>query len=255
MARRSSIFDDISKLPWQVGVVLAVLCYPAVILFKSYIGSNPVLAGFGIAASIIWPLFSGLFLLAAFISFVGGRNKTSIFKSHRSIEKVRSLNWQQFEQFVGSYFKDQDYLVMETADGPDGGVDLVLRKDGEKTYVQCKHWKTYKVGVEKVRELLGSMVAGGAGYGVLVTTGEFTSSARQFGGKHGVRLIDGKELESLLRVTPVGDTSNPVITADQPECPVCNSAMVKRTAKKGPNPGSQFWGCSRFPGCRGTRKV
>lgn len=203
MARRSSIIDDISKLPWQVGVVLAVLCYPAAILLKSYFASIPVLVGFGIAVSTFWPIFSALFLLAAFISFVGDRNKTSIFRSHRSIEKIRSLNWQQFEQFVGSYFKDQGYSVVETAAGPDGGVDLVLRKDGEKTYVQCKHWKTYKVGVGKVRELLGSMVAGGADYGVLVTTGEFTSSAKQFGGKYGVRLIDGKELEYLLRVTPV----------------------------------------------------
>ncbi len=255
MARRSSIIDDISKLPWQVGVVLAVLSYPAALLLKSYFASTPILAGLGIAVSTIWPIFSTLFLLAAFVSFINDRNKTSIFKTHRSIERIRSLNWQQFEQFVGSYFKDQGYLVVETTPGPDGGVDLVLRKDGSKTYVQCKHWKTYKVGVEKVRELLGSMVAGGADQGVLVTTGEFTSSAKQFGGKNGIRLINGKELERLLRVTAIEDASDPVDTTHPPECPVCKSPMVKRTAKKGPNPGSQFWGCSRFPGCRGTRKV
>ena len=50
------------------------------------------------------------------------------------------------------------------------------------------------------------MAAGSVDHGVLVTTGEFTSSAKQFGAKHGVRLIDGKELEYLLRVTPVGAT-------------------------------------------------
>ncbi len=166
MARRSSIFDDISKLPWQVGVVLAVLCYPATILLNYQFASNPILTGVGNAASTIWPLFSALFLLAAFISFVGDRNKTSIFKSHRSIEKIRSLNWQQFEQFVGSYFKDPGYSVIETAAGPDGGAD----------------------------------------HGVLVTTGEFTSNAKQLDGKHGVRLIDGKDLECLLRVTADEDT-------------------------------------------------
>ena len=255
MARRSTIFDDFSKLPWQVGVIMAVLCYPAAILLKTYFASNPVLVGLGIAVSAIWPIFSALFLLAAFISFVSDRDKSSIFKSHRSIEKIRSLTWQQFEQFVGSYFKGQGYSVMETAAGPDGGVDLVLRKDGGKTYVQCKHWKANKVRVEKVRELLGAMAAGGADHGVFVTTGEFTLSAKQFGGKHGVRLIDGKELEYLLRSTPAEDTLSPDIIANQPECPVCKSVMVKRTAKKGPNRGSQFWGCSRFPGCRSTRKV
>lgn len=28
--------------------------------------------------------------------------------------------------------------------------------------------------------------------------------------------------------------------------------MVLRTARRGPSPGSVFYGCSRFPGCRGT---
>lgn len=36
-------------------------------------------------------------------------------------------------------------------------------------------------------------------------------------------------------------------------CPLCHAAMVQRTARKGPNAGKHFWGCSRFPQCRGTR--
>lgn len=28
--------------------------------------------------------------------------------------------------------------------------------------------------------------------------------------------------------------------------------MILRTAKKGPNPGGQFYGCTRFPACNGT---
>ena len=31
--------------------------------------------------------------------------------------------------------------------------------------------------------------------------------------------------------------------------------MALRTAKKGRNPGEQFWGCTKFPRCRGTRNV
>jgi DNA-binding helix-hairpin-helix protein with protein kinase domain len=36
-------------------------------------------------------------------------------------------------------------------------------------------------------------------------------------------------------------------------CPNCGSVMVKRTARKGRNAGGQFWGCSKYPGCKGTR--
>ena len=40
-----------------------------------------------------------------------------------------------------------------------------------------------------------------------------------------------------------------------PLCPACNSPMTMRTAKKGENPGSRFWGCSRFPACSATRQL
>jgi restriction system protein len=42
---------------------------------------------------------------------------------------------------------------------------------------------------------------------------------------------------------------------DAPHCPACNGPMVKRTARKGVNAGQQFWGCERYPQCRGTRPI
>jgi len=36
-----------------------------------------------------------------------------------------------------------------------------------------------------------------------------------------------------------------------PRCPKCGSKMVLRTAKRGDNQGGKFWGCSRYPECRG----
>jgi DNA-binding helix-hairpin-helix protein with protein kinase domain len=38
-------------------------------------------------------------------------------------------------------------------------------------------------------------------------------------------------------------------------CPRCGSQMVKRLAKRGRNAGSYFWGCSRYPTCKGTRNI
>jgi ribosomal protein L37AE/L43A len=35
-------------------------------------------------------------------------------------------------------------------------------------------------------------------------------------------------------------------------CPKCGSSLVIRIAKKGPNAGNEFWGCSGFPRCRYT---
>jgi ribosomal protein L37AE/L43A len=35
-----------------------------------------------------------------------------------------------------------------------------------------------------------------------------------------------------------------------PTCPKCGSPMIKRTGPRG-----EFWGCSTFPKCKGTRNV
>ena len=40
-----------------------------------------------------------------------------------------------------------------------------------------------------------------------------------------------------------------------PPCPICGRPMRRRTARNGPNAGEAFWGCSRYPGCNGTRPL
>jgi len=37
-------------------------------------------------------------------------------------------------------------------------------------------------------------------------------------------------------------------TADAPDCPQCDKPMRRRKSAKG-----DFWGCSAFPDCKGTR--
>ncbi|MGP4734234.1 MULTISPECIES: NERD domain-containing protein [unclassified Psychrobacter] len=40
-----------------------------------------------------------------------------------------------------------------------------------------------------------------------------------------------------------------------PTCPRCNGEMIKRVAKKGLNQGQAFFGCSKFPKCRGVVNI
>jgi restriction system protein len=40
-----------------------------------------------------------------------------------------------------------------------------------------------------------------------------------------------------------------------PICPSCGRPMALRTARKGAHAGSQFWGCTGYPECKGTQRV
>jgi len=201
----------------------------------------------------------------------------------KAADALNGMSWQQFELLVGEAFRQQGYRVVELGGGgPDGGVDLVLHRHGEKHFVQCKQWRAYRVGVDVVRELYGVMAAQGAASGFVVTSGQFTAEASQFADGRNIHLIDGPKLNEWLkraqratsaasapasnviplrpkqadaapqlkRVTPRPVAPSPTAS---PSCPVCGTAMVLRTAKQGTQAGSQFWGCSHFPSCRGTR--
>lgn len=43
--------------------------------------------------------------------------------------------------------------------------------------------------------------------------------------------------------------------ADAPLCPKCGKPMLRRMQKKGQMQGREFWGCSDYPKCNGTRPV
>lgn len=66
---------------------------------------------------------------------------------------------------------------------------------------------------------------------------------------------DSKEARAVRDVPKrfKADRSNP--TDRIPSCPICEKLMVLRTAKSGKNAGSQFWGCSDYPNCKGVVKV
>lgn len=105
-------------------------------------------------------------IFGAVISAVRRRQRRALFdtaSASSSAEALQGMSWQQFELLVGEGFRRRGYAVKEVGGGgADGGVDLVLAKAGEKTFVQCKQWKAFKVGVSTVRELYGVMAAHGA---------------------------------------------------------------------------------------------
>lgn len=45
------------------------------------------------------------------------------------------------------------------------------------------------------------------------------------------------------------------IESNSPVCPCCGKPMIKRMAKKGINSGKEFWSCSGYPECKGTRRI
>lgn len=274
------VIDVVAMLPWWAGVALAVVGYlvlhrlatPAAISAvqpgqMSNLIAQSMVAAFASAGQYLVPLVG---LIGAVISFVRRKQRVALVTDVAQAQSTHALDgmfWREFEMLVGEAFRLQGYRVTETGGGgADGGIDLVLVKGTEKFLVQCKQWKAYKVGVDVVRELYGVMAAKGATGGLVVTSGRFTDDASKFATGRNVRLIDGPKLFALIKQAKhstkmadqqIGSTPRTVElkAAVEHGCPQCGSTMVKRVARKGANAGSEFWGCSKFPSCRGVRQL
>jgi len=255
MARKRSFLDDLITLPWWFSLLLAGVVYVSLkyylpgIEFKSL-----VFQGMGPVFSSMAGIFTAIFIFTAALSAFHAWRRKDLFDRQTGIKSIKELSWKDFEYLVSEAYRRKGYSVVEnTGSGADGGIDLVLNKNGEKTLVQCKNWKSRSVGVTTIRELYGVVMAEGASEGVVVCSGHFTSDAIEFASGKPLTLIGGSELSQLVGGLQKTQLIKPKIS--QTECPACHSSMVLRTARKGKNNGRSFWGCSRFPKCRGSREA
>ena len=90
-----------------------------------------------------------------------------------------------FEREVGELYK---YKVTVTRGTGDGGVDLILKKDGETTIVQCKAW-LQPVGPEPVRALWGVREDFNATKAIFVAYSGVTSGAWDFAKGKDIQII------------------------------------------------------------------
>ena len=68
-----------------------------------------------------------------------------------------------------------------------------------------------------------------------------------------VSYIKRKQDEILSEDTVIKQNHDTLVQVPPcPNCPICNSEMVQRIAKKGARQGQVFYGCLQFPKCRGV---
>lgn len=277
--RRTSGFEDLvtvlARLPWWVCLAIALVAWLVLhsiatapvdtsqVLTANDMGSvlrGQMIRAFALVGQYFVPMTC---VIAAIASVASRRHRKKLINDVQAATQpgkaIDGLDWRQFEQLVGEAFRRQGYSITETGgNGPDGGIDLILRKDGEKYLVQCKHWRSLKVGVVVIREFFGAMAVEGAAGGFVVTSGRFTKEAQDFASGRNIQLIDGPILKQWIAQHKSQPSKAPpapttLVTPEQPQvpsCPQCNAPMIKRTAKRGANAGNVFWGCSEYPRCR-----
>jgi restriction system protein len=105
--------------------------------------------------------------------------------------------------------------------------------------------------------MYGLLAHHGADSVKIVAVGNFTPDAQRFAQGKPIGLIHGEALLAMIRgvqeSAPTATNPSPKPAAEStaiPDCPSCGAPMIKRTNRRS---RESFWGCPKYPGCRGTR--
>ncbi len=186
------------QIPTWATVTVVVLAYPVLHYLLPALSHGSLWA---LICSAFAPWLTFALALIALFAEADKYKRRRLLKGQTSLDTLRGLTWQEFELLVGEAYRRQGYNVEETGgSGPDGGVDLVLRRNGETVLVQCKRWKQpAKVGAPTVRELRGAVARDKATRGIFVTSSTFTREAKIEAQGQPLELVDGTALLELVK--------------------------------------------------------
>ena len=247
-SRLSDLLLLVARLPWPVGVLVALLSFSGLHALTSFLPLRWTILGLALQFAV--PTSA---LLWSALSFWHRSHGATIAGTveYGGTSSADRMSWPEFEMLIAETFRRRGFVVTHNAaSNPFGGFDLILKKQESICLVQCKHWRTRCVGVKLLRNLYGLMRQQRADSGCIVTAGTFTDEARQYGADMRIDLIDGR---SLLEIILDSDAPVSGDAGGAPGCPQCGEAMVRRTARRETGEATDFWGCSHFPDCRGTR--
>jgi len=113
------------------------------------------------------------------------------------IPNVDLMDGIEFEKFLGTLFEKMGFSVMVTKASGDQGTDLIIRKKSEIISVQAKRYSE-KVTNTAIQEVVGSLKFYDATKGMVVTTNDFTKSARELASSNNVELINREKLNQMI---------------------------------------------------------
>ncbi len=140
----------------------------------------------------LWPIWTVCLFLLVFKLYQFYRfNKAGM-------GDIDKMNGNEFESFLGLIFKRNGYQVKQTG-SPSGdyGADLIITKDGISVAVQAKRHNSV-IGVDAVREVLGSIKMYNCSTGIVVTNNYFTSQSKILAKINNIELWDRKVLTQMI---------------------------------------------------------
>lgn len=169
--------------------------------------------GLGVLSFIIFAIYKTYNYVKRTIFYI---NKTY---NYLDIQKeIKAMDGRQFEIFCGELFKQLGFKVKVTQKTCDCGRDIILKKNGFTTYVECKKYGINNlIGREPLQKLVGSSIADSVLNMIFITTSDFNKNAKEY----------AKKMDSLKLWTTIDIMKNIEKLNDNQICTIFKNTEMK----------------------------
>lgn len=138
-----------------------------------------------------------------FIRRVNCGDEYTAISADRLLKKLHELEPTQFENFLAECWSQRGWETTVTKPGNDFGVDVIARREQitpRKHVIQAKRYDPdKKISLGEMQRYASIREQEDADEGYLITTGKFTSPAKEQAENLRINLVDGPQLVELIR--------------------------------------------------------
>jgi restriction system protein len=186
---KNSLFAVLLRSPWWIsaGIALAVVLVSVALLPDQFRAVGAL---------------SGLPFIV--ISVIAARRQLHLPSAARVAETqtaLAAMAWPAFARLLEQSFRRDGYTVQL---GKTPAVDFSLERQGRRTLVCARRWKSAQTGLEALRALQAARIASDMPDLLYIGLGSLTDTARVFATEHHIAVWQVTELAHALRGLPLG---------------------------------------------------
>jgi len=180
---KNSLFAVLLRSPWWVSIAIAAVLalLAAALLPTTYkavgaVSALPFVVIGAIAARRQWRL-------------------PSAARAAQILQNVSKMAWPEFSAQLEDAFRREGYVVQR---GSGAVVDFELVRQGRRTLVSARRWKSARIGLEALRALQAAREAADASEALFVCLGELTDNARPYAAEHRITVWQADDVARVL---------------------------------------------------------
>ncbi|KRG86596.1 membrane protein [Stenotrophomonas daejeonensis] len=149
-------------------------------------------------------------LTSAWLWLVKRRNT----ENQHGLAALAGMRWREFSQIVHRAMSEQRNLheLVNDEESADRRTSSDFLMEGkERWLISCKHGRAYRLGAASITEMATAQQLTGAGRGVLITEGRVERDGLAAAQKHGIEVLDERNLWRALAPFVPDDTRQAVV--------------------------------------------